>query len=136
MNPVLAEGNMAMDSGHIQVRIAAYLAQQIETRAMVIGAMIYPAVIGFVAVSAIVVLLLFVIPTFQQMFASFDQARGRNACATPVARIYHDWYAPSCGIGRQFLKRRTVLANTRGVLAAGVAFGRPGGIRRSQHRDG
>ena len=55
-------------------RIAAYLQQQIETRAMVIGAMIYPAVIGTMAVSVTVFLLTFVLPKFAGVFAGKESA--------------------------------------------------------------
>ena len=55
-------------------RIAAYLAQQIETRAMVIGAMIYPAVIGTMAISVTVFLLTFVLPKFAGVFAGKESA--------------------------------------------------------------
>jgi type IV pilus assembly protein PilC len=57
----------------ILLRLSVFLEKAEALARKVKGAMIYPAVIGFVAVTAIVVLLLFVIPTFQQMFASFDQ---------------------------------------------------------------
>jgi type IV pilus assembly protein PilC len=49
-------------------RIAAYLAQQIETRQMVIGAMIYPGVIGSLAVAVTIFLLTFVLPRFAAVF--------------------------------------------------------------------
>ncbi len=49
-------------------RIAANLAQQIETRAMVIGAMIYPGVIGGLAVAVTIFLLTFVLPRFAAVF--------------------------------------------------------------------
>ncbi|MAE63177.1 MAG: pilus assembly protein PilC [Phycisphaeraceae bacterium] len=55
-------------------RIAAYLAQQIETRAMVIGAMIYPAVIGLLAVAVTIFLLTFVLPRFADVFAGKEAA--------------------------------------------------------------
>lgn len=58
----------------ILLRLAGFLEKNEALARKVKGAMIYPAVISFVAASAIVVLLLFVIPTFQQMFASFNQA--------------------------------------------------------------
>ena len=58
----------------ILLRLATFLEKNEALARKVKGAMVYPAVISFVAISAIVVLLLFVIPTFQQMFASFDQA--------------------------------------------------------------
>lgn len=55
-------------------RIAAYLAQQIETRAMVIGAMIYPGVIGTLAVCVTIFLLTFVLPKFAAVFAGKEAA--------------------------------------------------------------
>ncbi len=55
-------------------RIASYLAQQIETRAMVIGAMIYPAVIGGLAVVVTIFLLTFVLPKFAAVFAGKEAA--------------------------------------------------------------
>lgn len=55
-------------------RIASYLAQQIETRAMVIGAMIYPAVIGSLAVGVTIFLLTFVLPKFAGVFAGKESA--------------------------------------------------------------
>jgi type IV pilus assembly protein PilC len=55
-------------------RIAAYLAQQIETRAMVIGAMIYPGVIGSLAVGVTIFLLTFVLPKFAAVFAGKEAA--------------------------------------------------------------
>ena len=58
----------------ILLRLSVFLEKAEALSRKVKGAMIYPAVISFVALSAIIVLLLFVIPTFQQMFASFDQA--------------------------------------------------------------
>ncbi|HEY8666023.1 MAG TPA: type II secretion system F family protein [Tepidisphaeraceae bacterium] len=49
-------------------KIANYLNQQIETRGQVIGAMIYPGIIGGLAISTTVFLLIFVVPTFKQLF--------------------------------------------------------------------
>lgn len=49
-------------------RIAGYIAQQIETRKMVVGASIYPAVIGTLAVAVTVFLLTFVLPKFYMVF--------------------------------------------------------------------
>ncbi len=49
-------------------RIADYMAQQMETRKMVIGASIYPAIIGTLAVSVTVFLLTFVLPKFYTVF--------------------------------------------------------------------
>jgi len=57
----------------ILLRLSVFLEKSEALARKVKGAMIYPGVIGFVATSAIVILLLFVIPTFQTMFESFDQ---------------------------------------------------------------
>ena len=55
-------------------RIASYLAQQIETRAMVIGAMIYPGVIASLAVAVTIFLLTFVLPRFTAVFEGKEAA--------------------------------------------------------------
>ncbi|MGI9012689.1 MAG: type II secretion system F family protein [Phycisphaerales bacterium] len=55
-------------------RIAAYLLQQLETRKMVIGAMIYPGIIGTMAVSVTIFLLTFVLPRFAQVFKGKEHA--------------------------------------------------------------
>jgi len=55
--------------GHMLERISNYLSQQIETRSMVRGAMIYPAIIGCMAVATTTFLLTFVLPKFITLFA-------------------------------------------------------------------
>ncbi|MCC7389469.1 MAG: type II secretion system F family protein [Phycisphaerales bacterium] len=49
-------------------RIAGYIGQQIETRKMVVGASIYPGIIGTLAVGVTVFLLAFVLPRFYLVF--------------------------------------------------------------------
>ncbi|MCR9075611.1 MAG: type II secretion system F family protein, partial [bacterium] len=49
-------------------RIAGYISQQIETKKMVVGASIYPAIIGLMAVTVTVFLLTFVLPKFYTIF--------------------------------------------------------------------
>jgi type IV pilus assembly protein PilC len=49
-------------------RIAGYTAQQLETRKMVVGAAIYPGIIGTLAVGVTVFLLTFVLPKFYAVF--------------------------------------------------------------------
>ncbi|MBS3735016.1 MAG: type II secretion system F family protein [Phycisphaerae bacterium] len=61
---------MSGSFGHMLERIADYLDQQIETRRMVRGAMIYPAIIAVMAVVTTVFLLTFVLPQFTKLFAS------------------------------------------------------------------
>lgn len=55
-------------------RIAGYLAQQIETASMVKGAMIYPGIIGTLAVGTTVFLLTFVLPRFLVIFKGKEAA--------------------------------------------------------------
>jgi type IV pilus assembly protein PilC len=55
-------------------RIAAYQAQQIETMSQVRGAMIYPGIIGTLAVGVTVFLLTFVLPRFTSIFAGKEAA--------------------------------------------------------------
>lgn len=54
-------------------RVAAYLAQQIETRSMVIGALIYPAGIATLAVCVTIFLLTFVLPRFAGIFEGKEE---------------------------------------------------------------
>jgi type IV pilus assembly protein PilC len=55
-------------------RIAQYLSHQIETRAMVVGAMIYPGIIGTMAIGTTVFLLAFVLPRFMKIFEGKEAA--------------------------------------------------------------
>lgn len=54
-------------------RIAAYIAQEIDTRKMVIGAAIYPGIIGTMAVLVTVFLLTFVLPKFKGVFQGKEE---------------------------------------------------------------
>lgn len=58
-------GNFA----HMLTRISSHIAQQVETRSMIRGAMIYPTIIAVMAISATVFLLTFVLPKFTMLFA-------------------------------------------------------------------
>jgi type IV pilus assembly protein PilC len=55
-------------------RIAGYLTQQIETASMVKGAMIYPGIIGTLAIGTTVFLLTFVLPRFMVIFKGKEAA--------------------------------------------------------------
>ncbi|MGH7132276.1 MAG: type II secretion system F family protein [Phycisphaerales bacterium] len=54
-------------------RIAGYIGQEIETRKMVVGAAIYPGVIGTMAVGVTVFLLTFVLPKFKAVFKGKEE---------------------------------------------------------------
>ena len=55
-------------------RIATYLNQQIETASMVKGAMIYPGIIGTMAIGTTIFLLTFVLPRFMVIFKGKEAA--------------------------------------------------------------
>src|SRR6185503_17285488 len=54
-------------------RIAGYIGQEMETRKMVIGAAIYPGIIGTMAVLVTVFLLTFVLPKFASVFKGKEE---------------------------------------------------------------
>lgn len=79
-------------------RIAAYLAQQIETRAMVVGAMIYPAVIATLAIGTTIFLLTFVLPRFADVFAGKEAAMPTpTVFLMAVSAFMVDWWWAVCG---------------------------------------
>jgi type IV pilus assembly protein PilC len=55
-------------------KISTYLSQQIETTSMVRGAMIYPGIIGTMAIGTTVFLLTFVLPRFMVIFKGKEKA--------------------------------------------------------------
>jgi len=54
-------------------RIAGYIGQELETRKMVIGASIYPGIIGTLAVGVTIFLLTFVLPRFYAVFEGKEE---------------------------------------------------------------
>lgn len=56
----------------VLTRLAAFREKAAEIRATVRGAMIYPAVILFVAIAVLSAIIVFVIPKFEEIFDSFD----------------------------------------------------------------
>ncbi|MCE5194090.1 MAG: type II secretion system F family protein [Nitrospiraceae bacterium] len=51
-------------------RLAAYIEKSMKLKKKVKGAMVYPAVVTTVAIGAIAVIMIFVVPTFSKMFAT------------------------------------------------------------------
>jgi len=85
---------------HILNRIAEYLTHQIETRNQVKAAMIYPMIIGGMAVSTTVFMLTFVLPKFVMLF------KGKEALLPLPTKILlglsnsmtHFWYLYIVGV--------------------------------------
>jgi type IV pilus assembly protein PilC len=80
--------------GHMLERITMYLAQQVETRSMVRGAMIYPAIIGTMAIVTTVFLLTFVLPRFTVLFKGKDTLLPLPTKALVAVSDFmrNDWY--------------------------------------------
>jgi type IV pilus assembly protein PilC len=94
-------------------RIAAYLAQQIETASMVKGAMIYPGIIGTMAIGTTVFLLKFVVPRFMVIFKGKEAALPAPTKALlAISNFMNDyWYicllAVGAGVWGFFMMIRT-----------------------------
>ncbi len=82
-------------------RIAAYISQQMETKKMVMGAAIYPAIIGSLAVCVTVFLLTFVLPKFASVFKGKEEVlpwATKFLLATSHFMVTY-WYLIIAGIG-------------------------------------
>ncbi|MDB5297399.1 MAG: pilC [Phycisphaerales bacterium] len=82
-------------------RVAQYLAHQIETRSMVVGAMIYPGIIGTMAIGTTVFLLLFVLPRFMKIFEGKEAAlpAPTKVLLFLSAFMTNYWYVIIAGLG-------------------------------------
>ncbi len=84
---------MSGSFSHMLERIATYQEQQIETRAMVVGAMIYPGVIGSLAVGVTFFLLTFVLPRFAMVFQGKEAAMpGPTRFLMALSSFMTDWW--------------------------------------------
>jgi len=81
--------------GMMLERISVYLAQQVETRNMVRGAMVYPAIIATMAVGTTVFLLTWVLPRFSALFAGKEALLPKPTVALLAisAFLKSYWYA-------------------------------------------
>jgi type IV pilus assembly protein PilC len=82
-------------------RIAGYIAQQLETRKMVVGAAIYPAIIGTLAVCVTVFLLTFVLPKFAGVFEGKESVLpwATKFLLGLSAFMVKNWYLLVAGVG-------------------------------------
>ena len=69
---MIKAGEIGGNLDEILDRLANYYEKQHQTRQKVISALMYPAVIGAISIVVVVFLLSFVVPTFADMFSSFD----------------------------------------------------------------
>ncbi len=68
---LVAAGELGGILDTILARLAVYIEKRVKLKRQVRGAMVYPSIIAFVAIAVLVVLLTWVIPSFQAMFADF-----------------------------------------------------------------
>jgi type IV pilus assembly protein PilC len=82
-------------------RIAAYIAQQLETKKMVVGAAIYPGIIGSLAVCVTIFLLTFVLPRFAAVFEGKEEILPwATKFLMGLSRfMVENWYLVIAGIG-------------------------------------
>lgn len=85
---------------HMLNRISAYLTQQSETRRMVIGAMIYPAVLFVMSVVAVTFLLTWVLPRFLTFFAGKEHLLPKPTLFVMAISDFlrNEWYFLIAGI--------------------------------------
>jgi type IV pilus assembly protein PilC len=76
---LVAAGELGGILDTILARLAVYIEKRVKLKRQVKSAMIYPSVIAFVAVLVLFVLLTWVIPSFQSMFADFGGEDGLPA---------------------------------------------------------
>jgi type IV pilus assembly protein PilC len=81
---LVAAGEIGGILDTILQRLAVYIEKRVKLKRQVRGASVYPAIIGSVAVGVLVVLLTWVIPTFQNMFEDFG---GENALPGPTRLV-------------------------------------------------
>lgn len=68
---LVAAGEIGGILDTILQRLAVYIEKRVKLKRQVRGALVYPSAVGLIAVGVLVILLTFVIPSFQSMFADF-----------------------------------------------------------------
>lgn len=96
-------------------RLVEYMARAKELRGTVISALIYPAILAFVAVVSIIALLTFVVPQFAQMFSDMG---GELPTITKVVMgladtLQHYWWAVLGGFLLLLMLLQYVLTNDK-----------------------
>src|SRR5918994_6909614 len=112
----------------ILIRLATFLEKSDALIRKVKGAMVYPAVIMSVAFIAIAVLLIFVIPTFQSMFASVNlelPLPTRIVIGMSQGLISYWWVGIAAGVGMVFLFNRYYATSSGRLQVDGMMLRAP-----------
>jgi type II secretory pathway component PulF len=92
---LIAAGESSGDLPAMLDRLAVMTRRQLHTRSVVIGAMIYPSLLMVIAVSVLVLMILFVVPRFGDLFDSLGVALppSSQALVTISALLWGYWWA-------------------------------------------
>ncbi len=110
---LVAAGEVGGILDTIMNRLGAYIEKSLKLKKKVKGALVYPAAVGGISVIVVLILLIFVIPVFAEMFSSFGgQLPGPTQIVVNVSNFIRDfWYVLIPGaIGLYFLLK--TLGNT------------------------
>lgn len=96
-------------------RLVDYMTRAKELRGTVISALIYPAILAFVAVVSIIALLTFVVPQFAQMFKDMggELPTITRVVMTAADTLQHYWWAVLGGFLLVLMLLQYVLTNER-----------------------
>jgi type IV pilus assembly protein PilC len=113
---LVAAGEMGGMLDTILQRLAAYIEKNARLVSKVKGAMVYPSVIGIIAVVVVLIMLLFVIPVFSEMFSSFGgELPGLTQAVVDISdflRAY--WWVLAIVIGALVFGFKKFVATDRG----------------------
>src|SRR6476620_1572553 len=81
-------------------RLATLVRKQLQVRSAIMGAMIYPCLLSFVASSVLIVMLTFVLPRFAGLFATLDVPLPSSTKALMLlsSLIINYWWALLIGL--------------------------------------
>lgn len=81
-------------------KLADYTDQELQTRSQVIGAMVYPAIIAFMAVTCTTFLLVFVLPKFTQLFVGKEHLLPKPTIVVMAISSFlkHYWISVLAGL--------------------------------------
>ncbi len=94
---LIAAGELGGILDTIMRRLAEYIEKKERLQRRIKGAMIYPAAITVITIACVTVLLKWVIPTFEKMFADFgaiDQLPALTAAVIGLSRSFGEYFVP------------------------------------------